>query len=157
MRSFEIHRGNGPVNGFLGPQRSSALSAEIVHCYRPRWWRPPPTGACYRCGNIGGVNEVSNFPQRLTALLAERKMTQLELAARIGVTRAAMSRYVSGEREPRLVTLVRIAEELDVNVDDLVAAESHSVETALRIVARSTFTEEEKSRLREALESEGRP
>lgn len=84
-------------------------------------------------------------------------MTQLELAARIGVTRAAMSRYVSGEREPRLVTLVRIAEELDVNVDDLVAAESRSVETALRIVARSIFTEEEKSRLREALEGGGRP
>jgi transcriptional regulator with XRE-family HTH domain len=84
-------------------------------------------------------------------------MTQLELAARIGVTRAAMSRYVSGEREPRLVTLVRIAEELDVSVDDLVVAESHSVEAALRIVARSTFTEEEKSRLREALKSGVRP
>ena len=146
-----------PLTVFWDRSRSSALSAEIVHYYRFRWWRLPPTGACYRCGNIGRVNEVSNFPQRLTALLAERKMTQLELAARIGVTRAAMSRYVSGEREPRLVTLVRIAEELDVNVDDLVAAESHSVETALRIVARSTFTEEEKSRLREALESGGRP
>ena len=103
------------------------------------------------------MNDASNFSQRLAALLAERNMTQLELAARIGVTRAAMSRYVSGEREPRLVTLVRIAEELDVNVDDLVAADSHSVEAALRIVARSTFTEEEKSQLREALEGGGRP
>lgn len=103
------------------------------------------------------MNDASNFPQRLTALLAERNMTQLELAARIGVTRAAMSRYVSGEREPRLVTLVRIAEELDVNIDDLVAAESHSIETALRIVARSTFTEEERSRLREALEGGSQP
>ena len=103
------------------------------------------------------MNDASNFSQRLAALLAERNMTQLELAARIGVTRAAMSRYVRGEREPRLVTLVRIAEELDVNVDDLFAAESHSVETALRIVARSTFTEEEKSQLREALEGGGRP
>ena len=116
-----------------------------------------PREVCYRRGNFGCVNDASNFSQRLAALLAERNMTQLELAARIGVTRAAMSRYVSGEREPRLVTLVRIAEELDVNVDDLVAAESHSVETALRIVARSTFTEEEKSQLREALESGGRP
>ena len=103
------------------------------------------------------MNDASNFSQRLAALLAERNMTQLELAARMGVTRAAMRRYVSGEREPRLVTLVRIAEELDVNVDDLVAAESHSVEAALRIVARSTFTEEEKSQLREALEGGGRP
>lgn len=103
------------------------------------------------------MSDASNFPQRLTALLAERNMTQLELAARIGVTRAAMSRYVSGEREPRLVTLVRIAEELDVNVDELISPESNSVETALRIVARTTFTAEEKSRLREALEGGGRP
>ena len=72
------------------------------------------------------MNEVSNFPQRLTALLAERSMTQLELAARIGVTRAAMSRYVNGEREPRLVTLVRIAEELDVNVDELISPKSNT-------------------------------
>ena len=103
------------------------------------------------------MNEVSNFPQRLTALLAERGMTQLELAARIGVTRAAMSRYVSGEREPRLVTLVRIAEELDVNVDDLISPASNSVDTALRIVARTTLTEEQKSQFREALDRGGRP
>ncbi len=103
------------------------------------------------------MNGASNFPRRLTAFLAERNMTQLELAARIGVTRAAMSRYVSGEREPRLVTLVRIAEELDVNVDELISPESNSVETALRIVARTTLTAEEKSRLREALEGGGRP
>jgi len=103
------------------------------------------------------VNEVSNFPQRLTALLAERSMTQLELAARIGVTRAAMSRYVNGEREPRLVTLARIAEELDVNVDELISPKSNSVGTALRIVARTTLTEEQKSQFREALDRGGRP
>ena len=102
------------------------------------------------------VNEVPDFPQRLTALLAERGMTQLELTARIGVTRAAMSRYVSGEREPRLVTLVRIAEELEVNVDELISRETNSVQTALRIVARSTLTEAEKSQFREALDREDR-
>ena len=112
---------------------------------------------CYRYGNIRLVNGASNFPQRLTALLAERNMTQLDLAARIGVTRAAMSRYVSGEREPRLVTLVRIAEELDVNVDDLISPESNSVDTALRIVARTTLTEEQKSQFREALDRGSRP
>ena len=116
-----------------------------------------PRDVCYRYGNIGPVSDASNFPQRLTALLAERNMTQLELAARIGVTRAAMSRYVSGEREPRLVTLVRIAEELDVNVDELISPESNSVGTALRIVARTKLTEEQKSQFREALDRGGRP
>lgn len=112
---------------------------------------------CYRYGNIGLVNGASNFPHRLMALLAERNMTQLDLAARIGVTRAAMSRYVSGEREPRLVTLVRIAEELDVSVDDLISPEANSVDAALRIVARTTLTEEQKSQFREALDRGGRP
>lgn len=103
------------------------------------------------------MNEASNFPERLAALLAEHNMTQLELAARIGVTRAAMSRYVSGEREPRFVTLVRIAEELDVHIDDLISPEANSVETALRIVARTTLSEEQKTRFREALDGKGQP
>ena len=118
--------------------------------------KPPPRLRCYQYGNIGFVNEAPDFPQQLTALLAERGMTQLELAARIGVTRAAMSRYVSGEREPRLVTLVRIAEELEVTVDELISRETNSVQTALRIVARSTLTDEEKSQFREALDREDR-
>lgn len=97
----------------------------------------------------------SDFPRRLAELLAQRNLTQLELAARIGVTRAAMSRYVSGEREPRLLTLVRIAEELDVHVDELICPEGDSVETSLRIVARATLSEEQKIRLRDALDDRG--
>lgn len=86
-----------------------------------------------------------------------RNMTQLQLAARIGVTRAAMSRYVSGEREPRFVTLIRIAEELDVHIDDLVSPKADSVETALRIVARATLSEEQKARFLEAIEDKEEP
>jgi hypothetical protein len=99
----------------------------------------------------------SDFPRRLAELLIQRNLTQLELAARIGVTRAAMSRYVSGEREPRLVTLVRIAEELDVHVDELICAEGDSVETALRIVARNTLNSEQKARLQKSIGGRKRP
>lgn len=79
-------------------------------------------------------------------------MTQLELAEQVGVTRAAMSRYVGGEREPRFATLVRIAEELDVHVGELISPEANSVETALRIVARSNVSEEDKARFQKALD-----
>ena len=79
-------------------------------------------------------------------------MTQLELAARVGVTRAAMSRYVSGDREPRFVTLVRIAEELDVRIEELVPSEGDPVQSALRIVARTPLTEEQKAQFRMALD-----
>lgn len=79
-------------------------------------------------------------------------MTQLELAARVGVTRATLSRYVSGDREPRFVTLMRIAEELDVRVDDLIPSAGDPVQTALRIVARTPLTDEQKAQFRKVLD-----
>jgi transcriptional regulator with XRE-family HTH domain len=94
----------------------------------------------------------TEFAKRLAALLEERGMTQLELAARVGVTRAAMSRYVSGDREPRFVTLVRIAEELDVSIEELVPSEGDPVQSALRIVARTPLTEQQKAQFRMVLD-----
>ena len=91
-------------------------------------------------------------PNGFEALLEERGMTQLELAARVGVTRAAMSRYCSGHREPRFVTLVRIAEELDVRVEDLIPSAGDPVQTALRIVARTPLTDEQKAQFRRVLD-----
>ena len=42
---------------------------------------------------------------KLAALLKERGMSQKELAKAAGLTPAAVSRYVNGEREPRLSRL----------------------------------------------------
>jgi transcriptional regulator with XRE-family HTH domain len=100
------------------------------------------------------MDEVSSFGQRLASLLAQRGVTQLELAARVGVTRAAMSRYVSGDREPRFVTLVRIAEELDVHVDELLGTGTGSVDAAVRLVARARLTDEQRASLRQVLDGE---
>lgn len=111
-------------------------------------WLP----SCFHFGNMFDVTESTDFAQRLQALLEERGMTQLELAARVGVTRAAMSRYVSGDREPRFVTLVRISEELDVRVEDLIPSSGDPVKTALRIVARTPLTDEQKAQFRRVLD-----
>lgn len=93
------------------------------------------------------MDDTSLFAQRLTKLLDQTGMTQIELAGRIGVTRAAMSRYVSGDREPRFATLLRIAEELNVHVNELLGTEQDNFETALRIVARTNLTEAQKAEL----------
>jgi len=98
------------------------------------------------------VNESTGFPERLATLLKKHGMTQLQLAARIGVTRAAMSRYVSGEREPRYVTLVRIAEELGVHVEQLLVSDDDTAETSLALVARRGVTDDQKARFRRALD-----
>ncbi len=98
--------------------------------------------------------EHTDFATRLAVLLEERGITQLDLAARVGVTRAAMSRYVSGDREPRFVTLVRIAEELGVHVEELVPTHADPLETAMRIVARTKMTDDQKSRFRQMIDNE---
>lgn len=103
------------------------------------------------------MNESTDFGSRLAVLLDERGLTQLELAARVGVTRAAMSRYVSGDREPRFVTLVRIAEELSVHVEELLPSNVDSVETAMRLAARSSMTEEQKAKFRRVIDGEEQP
>lgn len=98
------------------------------------------------------MSQPKDFPQRLGMHLREKGISQLELAARVGVTRAAMSRYLSGDREPRFATLVRIAEELEVNVDELIRPDAISEEVFLRLVARTTFSNETKSRIRDEIE-----
>lgn len=97
------------------------------------------------------------FGERLSRLLAERSMTQLDLASRVGVTRAAMSRYVAGEREPRFVTLSRIASELGVAVDALLPGAGSPVDDAIRVVARAkSLTSSQRAALEEVLGQEGR-
>ncbi len=65
------------------------------------------------------TTERSPFSIRLEELLKARKMTQKELAAKSGVTEAAMSYYVKGERTPRSAVLSRIAMALNTTSDYL--------------------------------------
>ena len=49
------------------------------------------------------------FSTRLQELMVLRHVTQRQLAAMVDVTEAAMSRYVKGERMPRMNTVANIA------------------------------------------------
>ena len=55
----------------------------------------------------------------LKRMLAARNMTQKQLAQATGLTEAAISGYIRGERRPRLDTAKIIAEALNVNISDL--------------------------------------
>lgn len=59
------------------------------------------------------------FGDRLRAALRAKRVSQRELAARIGVTEAAVSRYVNGDRFPRADTAAAIADVLCVHSDEL--------------------------------------
>ena len=60
------------------------------------------------------------FGHRLRVLLADRGMSQVELAERSGVSRQAVNNYMTRGNSPSLSTAVDIARALGVSVDDLV-------------------------------------
>ena len=60
------------------------------------------------------------FGHRLRVLLADRGMSQVELAERSGVSRQAVNNYITRGNSPSLSTAVSIARVLGVSVDDLV-------------------------------------
>lgn len=57
--------------------------------------------------------------QRIRTLLKNSGMSQRELAERVGATESAVSKYVSGEREPRAEVLANIATALGTTVEYL--------------------------------------
>lgn len=92
--------------------------------------------------------------RRLSTLLAEKEMNQKELAAKTGLTPAAISRYVSGTREPRPITIAAIAKALGV-LPEAITGNSNQKETddAIRLIARNahSLTEEQRAELIAAL------
>lgn len=55
----------------------------------------------------------------LSDLLRQRNMSQRELAIRANTTEATISRYISGDRVPRIELVVEIARALNVTTDYL--------------------------------------
>ncbi len=68
------------------------------------------------------IGEVKNtdytcFRKNLKRLMSSRGFTMNALGSEVGITAAAISRYLSGNRTPELQYVVRIAEYFNVSVD----------------------------------------
>ncbi len=96
---------------------------------------------------------------RIAVALAERNETQKALAARIGLTEAVVSRYISGEREPKPEILANIATALHTTSDYLLGIEQDGFDfpQIQRMIARNAneMTQQEKKALITALFGEG--
>lgn len=93
---------------------------------------------------------------RIQRLLDERSISRKEFSEMTGLTEAAISRYVTGQREPKSVTLSIIANALGVSMDQLLGTPGDNpqeLEGAVDLVARSAnqITPEQKRRLIDAL------
>lgn len=60
-----------------------------------------------------------NLPQNILRLRRERKITQEMLAEEIGVTKASVSKWETGQSSPDISLLPRLATYFDVSVDEL--------------------------------------
>lgn len=78
--------------------------------------------------------------QRIQRMLNEQGISRQEFAAMTGLTEAAISRYCTGAREPKSVTLGIIANALGVSVNELLGTPCDNPQTldgAIKLVARS--------------------
>lgn len=62
---------------------------------------------------------VGNFASHLAQLMSERRVCARDVAKGTGLTPAAVSRYLSGQRQPRYLEAVKLAEFFGVNPDYL--------------------------------------
>ena len=70
-----------------------------------------------------GAHLMVNFGEKIKQLREEKGMTQQSLADKLYVTRQAVSRWEHGVRYPDLLTVKKIAQVLDVSVDELLSGE----------------------------------
>lgn len=59
------------------------------------------------------------FPRRLKKLRAKRKLSQADLAAKVGLSREYVARLETGHHDPPLSTLEQLAKALKVKVGEL--------------------------------------
>lgn len=68
-----------------------------------------------------------NFGDKLKALRTSQKLTQQQLADRIGVAKSVVSYYESGDRYPSYDVLVRIAHVFHTSIDYLLDVKKEKV------------------------------
>ena len=91
---------------------------------------------------------------KLAALLRERGMSQKELAEAACLTPASVSRYVNGEREPRVLTVAALADVLGVKPSDIIGtSDEQEMDTAVSFIVRNIdkLTEAQRAELIAAL------
>ena len=63
--------------------------------------------------------DIDKFSYRLIVLMEDFNMSQVDLAKKIGISNVTLSRYLSGDRIPRLDVITKIASALNVSIDYL--------------------------------------
>lgn len=89
---------------------------------------------------------------RIKMIMEEKDLTQKELSQMANITEASMSKYLSGDRTPRIDVIVNIANALEVSVDSLLGGANSTINglmDAKLVLARgkNTLSEDDKKEL----------
>ena len=68
---------------------------------------------------------MSKFSENLKMLRLEKNIGQVELAAKLGVSKGIISLWENGKREPTLTYIIKIATFFDVTSDFLIGLENY--------------------------------
>lgn len=101
-----------------------------------------------------------DFAQRLAAFRKERGLTQQALADRVSVHLTQINRYESGDSQPTLDVIRRLAIALTVSADELIFGKDErgtDEDLRLQFEAISQFDDEDKELARGLLEGLSRP
>jgi transcriptional regulator with XRE-family HTH domain len=102
------------------------------------------------------VPEELKFHERLAALRKERGLTQLALAELVGLHISQIRRYESGQSQPTLDAIRKLAVALSVSADMLLFEQGErgpADDLKLQFEAVSRFSDEEKNVVRSLLDS----
>lgn len=83
---------------------------------------------------------------KIIELLKVNNMTQKDLSDATGITESAISRYVKGDRLPRGVNLIKLAQALKTTPESIINEETNDVEIIKSLIARNAgnLTDNEK-------------
>lgn len=94
------------------------------------------------------------WKERIKSLMEERGLNQKELSKLSGITEPSISRYLKGERTPRIDIIVNFAKALDVSVEYLLNGTNvEGIQDIKTAIARhgSKLTKEEQNELIELI------
>lgn len=89
-----------------------------------------------------------NFNENLKFAREKRGLSQKEVAENIGVAKSTYSLYESGNREPNVQTIKKIADVLNTSADELLGIDDEPQTIAAHFDG-DEYTEEELSKIKE--------
>ena len=92
-----------------------------------------------------------NFNENLKIARERKGISQKDLAERIGVAKSTYSLYESGNREPNVQTIKKIADILNVSADELLGINEEPITIAAHFDG-DEYTEEELDEIRKFAE-----